>query len=468
MGKFYRALRTFLKKPEGFFIAVGLIAGGIFILIIPPLQTPDEYLHFYRAYEVSELKIPHKENQDVGSYLPSSITHTEELVRGKSGQIRFNPRVKYNISWTKGALLDVPLKAQEKVFYSTSTSPLYFPLVYAPQGAVIAVARLFNSPIIVMLYLARAVSLVMWLLFAYFAIKIFPWKKWALVGVCLLPVMVSQSISPGLDVIVYGCALLFAAIIFRAFAQQDELTKVQLAALLATGTLMTFGKSVAAALLFLVFLLKPRQMPFKPTWLPKVLVVATPVLVYMVWVTLTAELTTNHNIQYASLQLHNVVHNPFIFVWAFLSTFFFIWGDPIPISFVGNFGWQDTPLAATFVNLGYAFIAGLVVINYESIKNGLQRIGKWSRLLIIAVAAAYFVGTYLAMFIYVTEPGTKSIIGVQGRYFMPVLFLLIPILYSNVVRMKKQHYIRFVKIGTIALLSVSVATIIFRYYVTYF
>ena len=47
-------LKSIFISPARIFATVGLFFGFVLLLIVPPFQSPDEYNHFYRAFQVSE------------------------------------------------------------------------------------------------------------------------------------------------------------------------------------------------------------------------------------------------------------------------------------------------------------------------------------------------------------------------------------------------------------------------------
>src|SRR4051812_35126073 len=61
-------------NPGKFFLAVSLIFGICFILLTPPFQVPDEFSHFFRAWQISEGRIlSEKTNNRAGGELPLSL-----------------------------------------------------------------------------------------------------------------------------------------------------------------------------------------------------------------------------------------------------------------------------------------------------------------------------------------------------------------------------------------------------------
>lgn len=467
---------SFLNRPEGFFVIVAFVFGVLLLFTVPPFQTPDENVHFYRAYEISELRAPQVNKMgESGSFLPLSIRETEERVHGvyappgTTGHIMFNPTEKYDYRFTKSALFDIPLKKDDRIFYVTSGSPAYMPISYLPQALVVGAGRLLGLPIILMLYIVRMVNLIIWIVLAYIGIKIFPWKRWAAVGVCLLPVMAAQTISPGLDVSVMGGFLIFIAIIFRAIAEDKySLKRRHIVLLLITSIVMVFGKSVFALLLPLVLLVKDKQITIKHSFWTKLGVIIVPMVLYIIWVIASNGSGSAVDQSSGAAQINSLLHSPWLFFRSMINTIFFITpsGNILSQSIIGSFGWLDTPLSPPFVIIGYVYLTLILLVNYET-PNRCKGISKNTRIMISIIGALYAIAVFLAMYIYFTPVTGNHVMGVNGRYLVPLMFILVPILFSNILRVRKRLYINFVKTMSIFLLIISVLTIIFRYYYSF-
>lgn len=456
-------IRRFIGKPEGFFAGVGLLFGLAFLLIVPPFMTPDEAVHLYRAYEVSEMKLPQKNEQGKsGSMLPQSIKETED----RTESLTREGYEAYDIRLTKSALFDIPLQEEKKSFYVTGGSPMYMPLSYLPHALIAGVGQMFDLPVIVTLYALRLLNLCIWLAVGFVSIKLFPWKKWSLAGVCLLPVVVFQTISVGLDATVFASALLFMAIIFKTIADKSfRLTAKRLAILGILASIMVLGKSVLAALLPLLFLIDKKQLPARSPLLIKVGLVVAPVVIYIAWGAATSGMGSavsaiDHSDSAAQIQA--LFYTPWQYILQLLNTLLLnsVTADILASSIVGNFGWLNAALPPFVVAFGYCFIAFLLTVSGGTA----VVIKRRQRLIMAGLALGYVLLTFLAMYIYFTPPESTDIKGVNGRYFIPLLILLVPLLSSQMILMKPQQYIRAVKIGAIALLLASVLTLVIEYY----
>lgn len=466
-----RSLASIRQSPHIFFAVTALLFGGIFILAVPPLQTPDEATHFLRAYQISEGKfISQSVNGVTGDYLPASIQKTFNVLE-QGGPIQFQSNKKYSHRQTKAALMDVPLNSSERQFYDISSAASYSPIAYLPQSVGIVLAKLFNSPVVVMLYIVRLFNLLFWVGMIYMAIRLFPWKKWAFAGIALLPMVVAQSASAGIDVVSVGSGALFLALICYVYAKKVIITPRILAGITALATMMLLSKQVMIVLLPLLLLLRRSQFKSpRQYWISLFLGAGIPLVIFAIWTLVVPEVSQSasqiQNGQNTTEQVKFIIGAPWQFAEALYYTFFFTWGDGIWTSLMGNFGWVDTPLPAMFIVAGYLGLAIYLFTNYEPTTFG-QIMSKWRRRLLIALALGYALLVCLAMYVLYSPLKYDIIIGIQGRYFFPVLFLLPIILLSSSIKVQKKWFIRFTMIFSVVMLLVSAITIVYRYYVQY-
>lgn len=469
MKKYLNIFTASIKSPQGFFAWVAFILGGVFLLIIPPFQTPDEAAHFLRAYQVSNLDfIPIKKDNIIGSYLPTSIQKTETAIDG-SGAIQTHANLKYRLGNTKAALLNVPLNEGEKKFVDTTVTASYSPIGYIPQVLAIWFGRLFDTPPIVMVYLARLFVLVTWIGLVFASIKIFPFKKWAVAGIALLPMFLAQAVSLGVDVLAVGSGLLFLSTILYCIYTKNTIHRKILFLLLATGIVMTMSKQVMAVLLFLILTLKNNSLSenVKKNLFFKILIILLPILILILWTIVLPEISSNvtqlQNNQDTVGQVKYIMGQPLIFIRTLFYTLFFTWGDGISQSLIGNFGWLDTPLSSFFINLGYVSLFAYWFVDYE--KKSIQPTSKLNKTIFFVITATYFLSVCAAMYILFSPVGYPLIVGIQGRYLFPCLFLLLPVLFVKVLTTKERYFVLSTKVVSITLLVASIVTIVYRYYI---
>lgn len=462
-----QSVKNKLIRPEYAFSVLSAIFGLVFLFIIPPLQTPDEVVHFLKAYELSEGKIiPHKVKGVTGDELPRSVGQTIDILQSPK-PIKHQPELKYDLGNIKAAL-KIKNNKNDRVFYDLSVTALISPVGYIPQAMAFAFSsHILQLPTVVGLYAARLFILIAWIILGHITIRLMPYKKWAIFGILLFPMFIAQSVAIGVDAISIGVSAVFVASILHAL-HHNKLTRKIIIIIAVSAVIMVLSKQIAAILLPLVLLL--RKSMFSSRLLQygyKASVIAMPILMFILWVGAVGTVGTNStpiNNENPSAQVAHLINSPPHLLGILFNTFFFAWGNGIFQSLVGVFGWMDTPLSEGFIAFGYAVLAVLLLVNYREAEK--VEITRSIRVIFTGVAVLYSVAVCIAMYILYSPVGFNIVVGVQGRYLLPTLILLIPVLYGFATTSKRK-YVTLTAVSVSILFLASVVTIVFRYYIDY-
>jgi uncharacterized membrane protein len=171
-----------------------------------------------------------------------------------------------------------------------------------------------------------------------------------------------------------------------------------------------------------------------------------------------------------SAQAAYLIPNVFNFVEPLFNTLVLGWGDGIGWSLIGTFGKLDTPLPLLFIALGYILLFVAIFIGTDEQQDTLDKKNFYTNklaLLTTLILIIYTVGVYLSMYIFSTPPHTKVITGVQGRYLLPLLPLLVLFISKNLATMRVAVYKSIMLFTPLIILVVSVVVIFLRFYVFY-
>jgi len=462
-----RNVTTQLTKisPVKFFIITAAFFGLLFAVITPPFQAPDEEVHFFRSYQISEFNfVTDRVNGVVGGVLPGALgkvitdTTTDPVVK-------FYPQNKTDIYDTIDAF-KTPITGPQQV-YDFSTTSLYGPVAYLPQATGIGISRLLNLPPLAMMYLGRLANLVAWIVLMAAAIRLMPIRKWVVVFIGLLPMALFQAASLSSDVVTFGLGCLFTGFVFYLLSLGTIFRYRHIAALVLLGTLLCLTKQPSFIFLGLVLLLPARNF-FSGIkgWVIKLGVIVLPLLIMAVWISLTtgasAVANAGANGQDPGLQLSFILHNPHSYINTLWNTTFFTWGDEVTRSLIGTFGWADTPLSEWIVTTGYITLAFLLLVTTGKPK---QLLNKYQKIFVWLLVLAYIMAVTTALYMFYSPIGYKIVYGLQGRYFIPVLILLIPLIYGQFATTTKRTYRKIAILGPLFLLISSIITIYVRFYV---
>ncbi|NBU34145.1 DUF2142 domain-containing protein [bacterium] len=463
--------KNIFSKPHLFFLVTSLLFGLTFLFLTPPLQGPDEQAHFLQAYKLTEGNFI---NDATDSY-PVSLRYTYKTIM-YNDDIRFNYKNKYEFWRTKDAL-KIPLSQQNREIgdgYMSGTS--YSPIVYTGQSFMIFIGKLFNFAPVVLIYMARLGNLAVWIGLVYFAIKKSPIGKWPFAVLGIIPMALFQGAVITADAFLMGTLILFVAYILRLFVQKTQVTKKEYVVAAIIAACMALSKIIMLIFVPLVLMLllkkhteniKEPRMYSKYLGIAFVLFFATSIA--LVWSVISNNLSAGPNLPdgvYPPLQIHNLIRQPGEFLFALWNTNFYEWSDGITRSTIGTFGWADTPIALSFMVLGYLSLFVVMVANRgKDYINADALTSKLSRIFLIALGVVYFLAVSFAMYAYYSPVNYNIIVGLQGRYFLPIFVLPVLLFISkDQAVFKDKLYDLLVKVLPITLLSISVIYIIMRYY----
>lgn len=449
--------------PEYFFAVFALIFGVVFIVVTPPFQAPDEAAHFLRSYQVSDFNFVVDEvDGKAGGRLPEAVHRTIQIT-ALNPSMEFRPDIKYNISKTKEALLIKDTGKEITLDFSNTAA--YAPVSYLPQSIGMLIGKIFGVPPLVLLYLGRFANLVAWIACIVLSIRLIPRKKWVLAAIGLLPMAVFQASSLSTDVMATGMAAVFFSLVLFYLNRQKVLAVKEIGLILLAGIILALSKQVMFVLLPLVLLLANSLFKNKKqAYIVKFGLILIPLLCAGLWLYLVKDIniaSTLTNGQNQAAQLSFIIHAPWSFINTLWNTYFFTWGDEIGRSLIGNFGWVDTPLSMFWVVFGYVELILLLLMGYE-LK---QWLSKRQKIIVAACFVLYWLAVNAALYVFYSPVGYKIIVGLQGRYFIPLLILLIPLFYNKVFKLNKTIYLQIAKTFPLILLIASAITIYFRYYI---
>lgn len=401
----------FKPAPEALTAAALLVVGSFLVFAIPFGAGWDEETHLIRAWEIASLE-----------FIPNEVPRNELPY----------PAIYWRLSYRRAPLIrpvesgfwaeygDMPLDGFDYIYSELETRSVYSPPLLAPSALAIRylghARQLAALPVF---YAARFLGLLGYASLAWLAVKLVPYGKWVVALLALAPTAVFQAATVTADSISNGLGILFIAGTIALSAKpkigwQGWIGQLGLAALL------FLAKPNLAFLALLPFLLiTPAQFRARLGYLS--LLAATAVLAVLEvggWAWLAYPQAGPGVGQGEPLaQLSYMATHPFAAVQTLL-------GDMLEHGLlylrqlVAGLGY-DYWLVPAPVYLLYvgAVIAAVVASANESWPARETRI----RLLLVFLAA--FVGTQLIIYMVVNPVGRQSIFGVQGRYLAAIIAL---------------------------------------------
>jgi uncharacterized membrane protein len=403
----------FLLYPERLFLILALFFGTCLVIIIPPFQSPDEYNHFFRAWQVSEgCLLPEKTSDArLGGYLPQSLDN----LKNSFLYLKNN----YAAKTTKSAILAslyLPLNSSLRIFIDFPNTAIYAPTAYFPQSIGIFIGRFLGFSPLLIFYLARWTNLLFWILIVYHSIKLMPFHKWTLFFCALLPASLVISSSLNADVITNALCFWLIASFLQNVHNFVGLMLIML--------VTTLNKLVYAPFLLLSKISVYENKRYQRFFVGLACIVLVTILF---WGFLSKTLFIpyeNYHPAYRNLQTLNenvnsdkqmafIIENPFTFTKIVLRSF----GQSLPSTsahLVGKFGWEKNYLPPIGIALLWLGLSALIF----SQNNPLS---KRDRLWIFFCTISCLIFFSITMYALWCPVGSPVLLNLQGRYFFPLL-----------------------------------------------
>jgi len=423
------------------FAVLALIFGFIFVMIIPPLWGLDEPAHFERVYQIAHGHIlPNRSSKaDYGGYAPANLVDLGnytigDLVDNKPEGVLSRK----DIDDVNAYKQYVNAKFSSEQARSPGSSA-YSPLAYPGPIVGVILADSVNVSIGKTLFLARFLSLIIYVLLIWIAIRLLRNSKfkWLFMVVALLPSALFQSAVISADSILIALSLLFVAL-FIVLTMADPENKFKkkrlLSALLVVAVVLPLIKVnyafLSLSLIFLpvtIFRSKKLSIIIK-----SVTVIVMSVLAFL-WsyvTNVTGDAPSSQRPDGAVISPHmqilSLIHNPINFIEASIRSVV-VNGDMYTQTLVSQLGWNyvNLPIFVTIlIFLGLA--AAAIYAKKETI------IIRKKLLLVVGLSIIGIVSIFGVFFVTFTPVGRNAVDGIQGRYFIPFLLPLLLVASSYI------------------------------------
>ncbi len=421
-------------KIETLFIMISIFFGILFVLIIPPLQSPDEDSHFLKSYLMSQgTFLPEKVNDNVGFYLPEKL---DNYIRDKQSYMG-NIEKKYTYSEIYFEQL-LPFSYDSVIFKDISTSKIT-PIAHIIPAIGIRIALInqsFDSQGIVgpavLLQFARAFSLIIYTIIGYFAIKITPKFKKTFFTILLLPSVLFLRSTVTYDSLLVVITALSLAKMLKIYEESNyKFKKWDYILFISCGFILLNIKTVYSIVFLLMFSIPKERFGSLKGKIKSFSIMIMTVLILTILMKLLYIGLNSPTSEIVMAQIKFVTQNPFL-TFKILNKNIL---NQIPNQFywmVGTVGLLDTYFPVLLVNLIYFNLFIIIVTEIIEEKCCLS---SWINILYIILIYLSIIAIYASMYIswtpvIVNKVGGLEITGVQGRYFIPYLFM-IPFCLSN-------------------------------------
>lgn len=416
-------LILFKKKKIEFhkqFIILATVLGIFYFLATPFGNGTDEVSHFLRVFKISQKYTNIRLEED--SLFPPAFS---KLVDYKN-----NRDMKYTNYINEYDAFSMNSPERKDLISEYWNIKLYSPLQYVPQVIGVTIGRILSDNIVTIGMCGRITGYIFWVAMCSLAIKIVPNKKVFFLIICLLPVNIFSAICISGDTVTNAVCTLFIAILYKKIYLKEKIVKKEKIFLIVLACMISLCKIVYLPFVTLVLLLKEENFENKKEWKKFVItLIIASIIVGLSWFVIGSINLSNSNTA-SKDQLRYILMNPFEYCAILTRTFCEKGAQYIYQLCTGD---ELMCHAKTTVYPVISYVISIVLFmslftneNGKNLEvNTLRKI--WVSLIIFGTCILIATAIYIQWTSLpgIGKIGNEVVKGIQGRYFIPVVLLLI-------------------------------------------
>lgn len=407
-------------RTEQVFATIYIILCLVSFLAVPVFNTPDEDHHFYRIYElsqghlISDKQVITENGQEVvqvGREFPKNLCPDDFETRDVS-------------LWDVKNHLGDKIDSTETEFCEFANTALYAPPSYLPQIIGVKIADVLTDSPLFMAYLGRLMNTITFGLLVFFAIRLSPFGKNLIAITALLPMSIQAANSLSADGLAIGIVLLFVAyILYLKYTKTEVLGKKEIALLYLLIFFLCCCKIVYVPFCLLLFLIPQKRFKSRSAYKRHVVTAAVLILVLSLgWLLIATSflggIKANVNVNIAE-QIKGILMNPIQFAMTFIRTLK-VYLKEYLLQFLGErMGWMNIYIPS-FLLYPFFIILGVEVCMDQD--TGRQIFPTYLRVFLGGTSILIFLLIFVTLYGQWTPVGNRLIEGIQGRYFIPLVF----------------------------------------------
>ncbi len=390
-------------KIEKLFMLLAIPIGSMYCIMTEPIEIGDSLYHYGSA--LAPLK---------GDFSKNSIGYTPLLWKSfdVESHISYKDYLKRMIS--------SDANTRYTVAYS---SGIYNFLEYIPSTFGILIGKVFRLSTDLCAYLAKFMNLLVFILLGCYIVKTIPFGKKLMIVYMLNPLFLQQATSISADAMINISSLMFISIALKMIYEKKPLT-IKMSLILSLLLLIaSIQKPVYLPLALLIIPIMKNNREKNKIKLVGIIPFLIITIVCVGWF-LNFGIKSSTNLSYINSDLiittaKYFTNDPLKFIPAlFISTFRDF--DAYLSQFLGNeLGWLSINISL----LAKIFYLGIIIYSIfsEKIKQNIKHLNIY----MISASIIAYIAIMLEFYKDVTCIGCVQIAGVQTRYFLPIIILLL-------------------------------------------
>lgn len=422
------------KNIQNVFVPIALFLGMIFNFVIMIHGVPDEPWHIDTAYKYSN-KIMFIEDTNI----PGTIYKRECDV--KMEDMLANGVESNSYYQLKNHLFEIPedQKLQKVSYIDTSNLMPFF--VYLPTALGISIGRILGLSSIFTLLLGRLLNLLFFILVVECAIRIIPYGKNVFAMIAMLPIAMQQAASASYDTFINAVILLFIALCYKLTNDEEKRKRDIIVLVILVFLIATLKAGVYLPISLLLFSLYKQNKRKKITvrrivisiGIISVIIVILSIILMKYYPTISGLLGTmtdyDPNINYT---LGYLLQHPAKIVYLYWNTFIQKGDLYLRGALGGVLAWHDIR-----INWIYMFILLIGLLFLVNVEEDSYRESNKKKILLCVSGISPMLLIMLSMLFACTKMSSSSIQAVQGRYFLPLMPLLLFASRNSMIKVQK-------------------------------
>ena len=421
---FFFCLRQINLLPEKVYFALAIFMGCIFFILFPTGTVNDSTTHIFRIYQLVNTTLGKSDwNELHYTTLEGSDNYIIERSLYDSEQDFAQPNVKnYSTNYITYAIpsdLTPPQKSRWHVGMAQCNI-----LDYLPYYLVMLIGRLLNLDFMLILNLMKISGFLVYLISIYWTIKLIPYGKEGILIFSLNPIFLQSMITIGYDLFCVNAFFLAIAIILRWFYSKTITLSSQFTLYILL-ILMTSAKKGVYCVLFLAIWLGLLLLDSNGRKILKnhtTYILSSCISVICMFIALNVSgiservtrSTDYYNFEYLLQHLGSSV---IMIISSILHDFSML----LQGMFGGRLGWNEAVIPWWIV------ITYILLFITATLKKDIHTPLQHECLINFLSILAFIFGMY-ATFLFMTPLTNKYVFGLQGRYFIQLIPLLIILL----------------------------------------
>ena len=433
-------------KWEKLFLLVAIPIGMFYLAFLIPNRSPDEFAHYVRAYKVSNgIFIDNKNKVDISTDI---LKINDDI----SNYADLNSYIKQKTDYNKIGM--------------TTGPEGYISLMYLFSGTGVFIGKILGLTYYQGYYLARLLNFIFFLLMGYLSIKTIPKFKIFTFIFLLNPMMLQQCTSVSADMVLNVISVLFISYVFKLYYQNEKINNKNIYLLTILGIIVSISKYMYFPLTLFSLILIPKLKKQKDKKLfVYLLSIIIPFITGVGWYLFATYGIKGYskpegyyaiaNINFIK-QINYVLANPMQYLTTLGDSFNLLNDSLIIQTFGGVLGRLDIgiPRLITFVYM-MLLLMSIFIDKDKDKEKGSIYIKIYTVLLFVLFWNLIFFGMYTSF----TEVKGTIVLGVQGRYFIPVIMILLT-LVPNSINLTIKHKEKLISLMIIAVHFIVISTII--------